>query len=418
MVWIVRQMMKRMMLCAFAAGLLGSCMTACGGENDRESSGSSAGKTASSSAELSEASAVPESESEPDAEMSGTEPEEQTSAVELEIVDNGCPEWTGDAASDSVTIEGVTYTLMHGNPDQYDASSGTVDFPENYYCISRVLSDSVPTAEINGKSIASPKLYGKINGIPVMTTDSQWLYDFRRQPIHIDLPNTVCCLLPCSMGHLITGEITIPSSVKYIGASAFSSGLGVPASVSKINLSDGLEFIGKGAFCGNGNGYNGGVPIQEITIPVTVKLIQQDAFWSCTELTSVKIEGAPLYLAGTFSNCIKLKTVEIAEGVQQMGSTFQNCESLEEVVIPASVKEIGRCRVSEDHSVGGNLFGGCISLKSVTILNPECVFDSDSFTGDILLGSTNHDNVVLKGYKGSTTEQYAQEKGYKFEAID
>ena len=74
-------------------------------------------------------------------------------------------------------------------------------------------------------------------------------------------------------------EITLPSTLKSIEEMAFFR-----CSIGELNLPENLTFIGKDAFsyC---------TAIEKVTIPATVTEIGEYAFYSCTNLLSVTMEG-------------------------------------------------------------------------------------------------------------------------------
>ncbi|RAW47480.1 hypothetical protein DQW92_01275, partial [Metamycoplasma hominis] len=74
-------------------------------------------------------------------------------------------------------------------------------------------------------------------------------------------------------------SITIPSTVKEIGESAFSS----CKNLKKVILNEGLEKIGDEAF------YN--TNIESITIPASVKKFGYSAFFGCKNLKEVIYKG-------------------------------------------------------------------------------------------------------------------------------
>ena len=82
----------------------------------------------------------------------------------------------------------------------------------------------------------------------------------------------------------------------------------------------------------------------------------------------------------TFSDCTSLKSVVIPESVTQIGNgVFSGCTSLESVVIPESVTQIG-----------DRVFSDCTSLKSVVI--PESV---TQIGDEIFNGCTSLESVVI-----------------------
>ncbi|MBQ7027577.1 MAG: leucine-rich repeat domain-containing protein [Ruminococcus sp.] len=111
-------------------------------------------------------------------------------------------------------------------------------------------------------------------------------------------------------------ELTIPGSVKKIEYGAFASqtlgAAGIGSSLAKINFSEGIEYIGEGAFSFSS--------VESLLLPSTLNEIA----------------------AGAFSANYKLNRIVIPEGVEIIGeSAFMYCPELKNVSIPKSVKTIG-----------------------------------------------------------------------------
>ncbi len=98
----------------------------------------------------------------------------------------------------------------------------------------------------------------------------------------------------------LTG-IELPSSIKYIGRNSFWEN-GIIAST--INLPEGLEFIGSGAFFGCPS-------LTTITLPKTLKVIDNSAFYG-TFITSVSIPSSvdSIY-SSAFSSCPHLESIRV-----------------------------------------------------------------------------------------------------------
>lgn len=81
-------------------------------------------------------------------------------------------------------------------------------------------------------------------------------------------------------------EVTIPSSLKRIGAGAFANNSSEYYSLKELNLPETLEYIGERAFAGN--------KIFSISVPSTIPFIGKDAFKGVTNiLYNGTIQGAP-----------------------------------------------------------------------------------------------------------------------------
>lgn len=111
------------------------------------------------------------------------------------------------------------------------------------------------------------------------------------------------------------------------------------ASITSIELKDGVESIGSSAFRG------------------------------CSNLTSVAISGSVKEIGnGAFSNCTSLTNITIPEGVATLGrSIFSYCSKLETVHIPASVT-----------SIGGGAFSECGSLTTIDIASGNASYRFES----------------------------------------
>ena len=146
-------------------------------------------------------------------------------------------------------------------------------------------------------------------------------------------------------------EVTLPNSLKMIEEQAFSGSptlesITIPSDVSKIRY---------GAFqhC---------MELKTVQFSENSKLgvIEGAAFKFCEQLSSIAIPGS-VYLIGdyAFQSCVNLKSLEIKDGVSEIGSSaFFACKALESVVLPSSVLWIGE-----------SVFANCTSLTKVVIEN-------------------------------------------------
>lgn len=164
--------------------------------------------------------------------------------------------------------------------------------------------------------------------------------------------------------------------------------------------------------------------LTRIIIPNSVTSIGDYAFQDCKNLTSVKIgSGVTSICDWAFAYCISIVSVEIPDSVTSIGSyAFWDCYSLASVTIGNGVTSIyedafANCKNltsvvigSGVTSIGDYAFGGC-AISKVTIYSNDAEFNSNVF------GKTTP-NFEIHGYIGSTVEEYAAAKGYKFVAIN
>src|SRR5574344_1290635 len=135
--------------------------------------------------------------------------------------------------------------------------------------------------------------------------------------------------------------------------------------------------------------YSGNVIIPEKEtyngITYSVTSIGDDAFYNCTDLTSVTIPNSvTLIKIGAFCKCASLKSIKISNSVKYIiKATFGYCTSLTSVTIPSSVT-----------SIGSGAFQGCSSLTSVTIPNSVTSIGSEAFQGCSILTSVTIPNSV------------------------
>ncbi|MBQ4557599.1 MAG: leucine-rich repeat protein [Clostridia bacterium] len=225
---------------------------------------------------------------------------------------------------------------------------------------------------------------------------------------------------------------TVNENTKFIAAKAFY----LNNSLTEVKLPVGTVGIGYKAF-------SDCTSLVSIAIPNTLKSIGDEAFYKCQRLTSVAIPTGVTNIGDrTFYNCEKLTSVPLPVGITNIGkeafacsgityvgipdsvtnigeSAFYGCMELTSLTIQNGVKTIGKYAFwnctkitnvsvpSSVTSIGKWAFYGCSSLTEATVHSSVATFDSDVF-------KNTHKDLVIHGYKSSTTESYALANKHSF----
>lgn len=166
-------------------------------------------------------------------------------------------------------------------------------------------------------------------------------------------------------------SVNIPSSIQYIGESAF-----MESGLESVTIPNTVTSIGNLAFydCGN---------LKTVTIPESVENIGYGAFADCCSLTEINVEnGNTKYLSENGILFDKSKATLICYPAGKSGEynipnsvttilfgAFSECSKLTSLTIPNSVTE-----------VGDGAFSGCVGLTTLTI--PNSVESIDEFAFD------------------------------------
>jgi hypothetical protein len=210
----------------------------------------------------------------------------------------------------------------------------------------------------------------------------------------------------------ITGDYSIPSTVKVIGEYAFHGcslleNISLPLTLNivgdnafnnckkltSIDLPASVVSIGKNAF----DGCSG---LKLIVIPDSVTIIERNTFYGCAGLTTVVIPQAVTSIGKqAFGHCTGLTSIELPVSLNTIDSqAFWNCKGLKALAIPASVSKIG-----------SHAFGNCTGLTSIYVYPkiPPDLYDSPNvFAG--INKSTSKLNVPY-----GTSQLYASEYQWK-----
>lgn len=221
--------------------------------------------------------------------------------------------------------------------------------------------------------------------------------------------------------------ISLPSSLKYIGLSAFN----FCSMLRTITGGENVEYIGHYAFNGtawetslpNGSHYlgkvlhkhRGAIP-QDFTIKEGTVAIGSNAFMLASDLTNITLPNSVKYIGDyAFSFCSSLSNVTFSENLEYIGMfAFEWCDKLQSISLPNSVQIIERnafadCESMQSISIGNNLqsigmaaFQGCRSLETIHLPKSFAHLGYSVFPDSDMLQSItiDSDNPFFKSVDG------------------
>lgn len=161
--------------------------------------------------------------------------------------------------------------------------------------------------------------------------------------------------------------------------------------------------------------------LTDVTNIEQVEDIGNNAFKSCTALTTIDISGAKTLGTEVFSGCTKLKTVKLCNTLEKLNNKdFYGCTVLATVEGIENVQTLGNyvfqnCKglktidISKADTIDTNVFDGCAALTTVTICPTIKTLSNATFNGCTALTTVNNldkiqkiGNTVFKGCTAMT----------------
>lgn len=161
-------------------------------------------------------------------------------------------------------------------------------------------------------------------------------------------------------------EVTLPSSLEYIGESAFAK------NETTINYIDNLKYIGSNAFKGN-----------KLTGEITIKNIEIGEYaFSETLIEKVTFEDdVEIIPEGLFFSSNNLKEINLPKNIKYIGTNaFKN----------TNIKEVS---IFGETIIDTMAFSEIESLEKVELLNKKITLESKSFGNNINLNDINFGNI-------------------------
>ena len=159
--------------------------------------------------------------------------------------------------------------------------------------------------------------------------------------------------------------VNIAKNVTAIPSDLFYSFYSV--NITKVIFEQGsvCESLGKYAFA-----YS---KLTEISLPDSIKTIDQSAFSGCTQLKSISLPtGLTSLGAYAFSNCDSLQSIKIPDGVSEIKDyAFDECDTLSTVLLPSSLTKISEYAFENSVAIQYNEYENAYYLGSEE--NPHLV---------------------------------------------
>ena len=191
-----------------------------------------------------------------------------------------------------------------------------------------------------------------------------------------------------------SGTVNIPETVTYMGHTRQVTSIGKEAfsccyELQTVSIPNTVKIIKEMAFFDNQN-------LTTLTIGNSVETIENSAFYRCWNLETLVIPNSVLYVKeSAFRSCNKLTTLSIGNNVKEVGSlAFESCD-LRSLIIPSSITSIG------DYAFK------CSNLSSViSFIQEPFEIDDNTFSANTFY------NATLRVPDG-TIEKYKNTTGWK-----
>ena len=194
------------------------------------------------------------------------------------------------------------------------------------------------------------------------------------------IPNMLC-------KYMYNDSITLPETVKEIGASAFTN----CSRLQKINIPEGVTSIGASAFAGCKK-------LKQLVLPSGLQEIPEQLCNLCEALDSVRLPaGLTVIPQKAFTGCSSLRSIKIPNSVTNIGnSAFAGCP-LDTLILPTSLNVLGdavfnqlNLTTSPKHLVlndklvatGMGTFANWSELQTIVIGKNVAILGQDCFLAD------------------------------------
>lgn len=215
--------------------------------------------------------------------------------------------------------------------------------------------------------------------------------------------------------------IIVEEGITSIGTASFYS----CTAVTSVSLPSTLTTISGGT--ADYGAFRDCTALENITLPSNLQTIEAMAFKGCTSLKSITFPDSLTSLGtAAFRDCTSLSTVTYGTGLTSTGVEAFYGAGVNKVNFSSTITTIDSYSFFNTKFVTVEIpdtvtniniraFANCSFMASATVYNANCSFNGiigeDPFNG-------SSQSLTMRGHSPSTTQTYAQEKGYNFESID
>ena len=187
-------------------------------------------------------------------------------------------------------------------------------------------------------------------------------------------------------------SVTIPSSVKIINSDAFDSCSILTSVIFNANNCSSMSYSDWGDYSVFSKCRN----LDTLTIGVNVKTLPTNAFAHCGHLSTIVFNAdSCVSMGGVFSNCSNIVTLSIANNVKSIpASAFTGLSRIRSVTIPQRIKTIGE-----------SAFNNCSNLTTLYFNADSCTYMGSS--SSLAFGGCNQLRNVIFGNNVKYIPSYA-----------
>lgn len=208
-------------------------------------------------------------------------------------------------------------------------------------------------------------------------------------------------------------QIILPETMVKLGLNCFQN-----VDVKTIKIPDGVREIPWSAF--------EHAALEKVELPGELKIIEQGAFYDCTELKTIIIPDSVEFIGeNAFGWCIGLSEIIIPDSVYEIDcAPFHHCSNLSEVVFNEGLKEVQadlfdycgsleRIQFPESlESLNGLMW--CSGLRRIYIPGKTVEIHDDIFEAYAKWGGP----ITVYGQKGSRAQEVAEASGIEFVEVE